>query len=98
MVYQWRTRLQPIRTAGEITASIKILPVHQPYLYQKLSKKANQLRLLGMSYREIANALNVTRRTAIKACKYKKRQSYVLAKHFPVIARSVSDEAIPKRV
>jgi len=46
----WRTRLQPIQTAAEITAHIKILPIHQPYLYQKLSQKATQLRLLGMSY------------------------------------------------
>jgi len=45
----WRTRLQPIRIAAEITARIKIFPVHQPYLYQKLSKKATQLRLLEMS-------------------------------------------------
>jgi len=49
--------LQPIRTAAEITAHIKILPVRQPYLYQKLSKKATQLRLLGMSYQQIAEKL-----------------------------------------
>jgi len=69
----WRTRLQPIRTAAEITATIKILPIHQPYLYQKLSKKATQLRLLGMSYQQIANALNITERTAMRACRYGRR-------------------------
>ena len=49
-----RTQLQPIRTATEMTAHIEILPVRRPYLYQKLSRKATQLRLLGMSYKEIA--------------------------------------------
>ncbi len=53
-IKKWRTQLQPIRTIGEITAHIKIFPVHQPYLYQKLSRKATQLRLLGMSYEQIA--------------------------------------------
>ena len=67
----WRTRLQPIRTAAEITVDIKILPVRQPYLYQKLSKKATQLRLLGMSYQQIAKSLNINKRTAMKACKYR---------------------------
>jgi len=69
----WRTRLQPIRTIGEIFAHIKILPVHQPYLYQKLSKKATQLRLLGMSYGALAKNLNINRKTATKACKYEGR-------------------------
>ena len=69
--YGWRTQLQPIRTFGEITAHIKIFRVHQPYLYQKLSKKATQLRLLGMSYGQIAGSLHINRKTATKACKYK---------------------------
>ena len=64
----WRTQLQPIRTFGEISAHTKILPAQQPYLYQKLSKKATQLRLLGMSYEEIARSLNINRKTATKAC------------------------------
>ena len=69
----WRTRSQPIRTFGEITAHIKILPVHQPYLYQKLSQKATQLRLLGMTYQQIAKSLNITKKTAIRACKHERR-------------------------
>ena len=69
----WRTRLQPIRTAGEITAHIKTLPARQPYLYQKLSKKATQLRLLGMPYQQIAKSLNINRKTATKTCKYEGR-------------------------
>jgi len=69
----WRTQLQTIQTAAEITAHIKILPVQQPYLYQKLSKKATQLRLLGMTYGQIARSLNINRKTATKACRYKRR-------------------------
>ena len=72
-IKNWRTRLQPIRTATEINADIKIPPVHQFYLYQKLSKKATQLRLLGMTYGQIANSLEVNRKTATKACKYEGR-------------------------
>ena len=68
----WRTRSQPIRTFGEITASIKILPVHQPYLYQKLSRKATQLRLLGMSYGKIAESLHINKKTVTKACEMKR--------------------------
>ena len=69
-IENWRTRLQPIRTAPGITAHIKILPVSAPYLYQKLSKKATQLRLLGMSYEGIAKSLNINRKTATKAYQY----------------------------
>jgi len=74
MVHQnWRTQLQPIRTASEITAHIKILPARQPYLYQKLPPKATQLHLLGMSYQQIAKSLHINRKTATKACRYKGR-------------------------
>jgi len=71
--YGWRTQLQPIRTATEITAHIKILPARQPYSYQKLSQKATQLRLLGMTYEQIAKNLNINRKTATKACEYQGR-------------------------
>ena len=69
----WRTQLQPIRTFGEISAHIKIFPLHQPHLYQRQSKKATQLRLLGMTYGEIARSLNINRKTATEACKYRGR-------------------------
>jgi hypothetical protein len=64
--------LKPIRTAAEITARIKIYPVRRVYLYQKFSQKAKELRLLGMSYEQIAKSLNISKKTAINACKYKK--------------------------
>jgi len=75
-------RLQPIRTAAEIVAHIKIQPVQQVPLYQKLTKKATKLRLLGMSYisrkdsyayEEIANSLNIGKGTVASTCKYKGR-------------------------
>jgi len=68
----WRTQLQAIRTASEISAHIKILPAQQSYLYQKLSQKATQLRLLEMTYQQIAKSLNINRKTSTKACKYEK--------------------------
>jgi len=74
MVHQnWRTQLQPIRTIGKISAHIKILPARQPYLYQKLSQKATQLRLLGMTYGQISRSLHINRKTATKACEYQGR-------------------------
>jgi DNA invertase Pin-like site-specific DNA recombinase len=65
--------LQPIRTAAEINAHIKILPAQQLPLYQKLAQKATELHLLGMSYRQIARSLNVGKNTVIKACRFQKR-------------------------
>jgi len=71
-VTSWRTRTQPIRTISEISTHIKILPIRQIPLYQKLSIKAKQLHTLGMSYQQIAKSLNVGSATITKACKYKK--------------------------
>jgi hypothetical protein len=64
--------LQPIRTASEITAQIKIYAVRRVYFYQKFSQKAKELRLPGMSYEQIATSLNISKKTAINAYKYKK--------------------------
>ena len=64
--------MQPIRTAAEITTQIKIYPVRRVYMYQKYSQKAKELRLLGMSYEQIAKTLNISKKTAINAYKYKK--------------------------
>ena len=66
--------MQPIRTAAEITARIKILPVQLPYIYQKLSQKATELRLLGMTYQQIAQALKVNKGTVRKACMLRQAQ------------------------
>jgi hypothetical protein len=64
--------LQSIRTAAEIKAQIKISPVRRVYLYQKYSQKTKKLRLLGMSYEQIVKSLNISKKTVINACKYKK--------------------------
>ena len=44
-----------------------------PYLYQKLTQKATELHLLGMSYTKIGKALGVDPKTAQKAIERKKR-------------------------
>ncbi len=64
--------MQPIRTAAEITAQIKIYPVPRVYMYQKFSRKAKKLRLLGMSYEQIAKSLNISKKTVINVCNYEK--------------------------
>jgi hypothetical protein len=64
---EWRTLLQPIRTASLIHASIKILPVMHPPVYQQLLEKVVQLKTLGMTYTDIAKKLNIDPRTARKS-------------------------------
>ena len=64
--------MHPIRTAAEITAQIKIYPVRRAYMYQKFSQRAKELRLLGMSYQEIAKSLDTSKKTVINAYKHKK--------------------------
>ncbi len=67
---QMWTRLQSSRTAGLITARIRILPVRQPPLYQRIAPKARQLQALGMTPPQIARALGIDPKTALKACTY----------------------------
>ena len=64
---------EPVECAAEITAHIKILPAQQPHLYQKIAQKANQLRLLGMPYQQIAKSLHVSKKTVLKTIQYAKR-------------------------
>lgn len=71
--YQWRTRLQPIRTASEIQVKIVIEPTEQTPLYQKLASKIEELYLLGMSLRAIAKNLKINRKTVLRALKLKNR-------------------------
>jgi len=83
----WRTRLQPIRTASEIQIKIIIEQLQRTYLYQKYTQKATELRLLGISFNQIAKILNITKRTAINACKS-------LAKSLRGVPPQAGDEAI----
>jgi len=64
-----RTRLQPIRTASEVSVKIIIQPLQRTPLYQKVAKKVEELSLLGMSNREIAKSLNIGRNTVRNAYK-----------------------------
>jgi len=68
LVTFWWT--QPIRTISEISAHIKISPIRQIPLYQKLSIKAKQLHTLGMSYQKISESLNTSEATIIRAWWY----------------------------
>jgi len=57
---QWRTREGP---ASLIPVQIKI-PVNQTIpIYQKLASKIQQMKALGMSYREIAACLGIDKKT-----------------------------------
>ena len=67
---QWWARLHPIRTIGEITARIPIKSIQQVPLYQRIAPKVTQLRLLGMSYKQIGQALNVSPSLASKAYQF----------------------------
>ena len=56
-----------------LTTKIKIFPTKAPALYQKLSKKITQLRLLGLSIKEIAKQLNISKETVENALKWARR-------------------------
>ncbi len=67
-----RKRLQPIRTFSEISIHLKIIPVKEKPVYQKTSRKVQQLRELGMTFTAIAIFLHVDTKTAIKAYEFGK--------------------------
>ena len=62
--------MQPIRTASEVHAKIIIQSLQRTYLYQRFAQKATELRLLGMSFEQIAKVLNITKKTARNAYKF----------------------------
>ena len=76
--------MQPIRTvtegnteyvecAAQITANIKILPVKQLSLYQRLARKAIRLHLLGLPIKEMAKRLGVSKGTVENALNWERR-------------------------
>ena len=65
--------MQPICTTSKTHAKIIIQSLEQIPLYQKLEQKVKELHLLGKLYKEISKTLNITNKTAIKACKYKSK-------------------------
>ena len=64
--------MQPIRTASEIQVKIIIQPLQRTPLYQKLSKKITELRMLGMPCKDITKSLNISKGTVTKAYKFHK--------------------------
>ena len=64
------TRLQPIRTAAEISVKIIIETENTIPVYQKISAKVKELHALGMSFQAIGKSLGVDGKTAIKAYKF----------------------------
>jgi len=72
---QWRTRLQPIRTASEVQVRIIIEPIQRTLLYQRLAKKVEELSLLGMSLRMIAKSLKISKKIVTNALLYYKENS-----------------------
>jgi hypothetical protein len=59
--------LTPFRTIGEITARIPIKSIQQALLYQRIAQRVLQLHALGMSYKQIGQALHVSPSLARKA-------------------------------
>ncbi|MDP2831136.1 MAG: hypothetical protein Q8O02_02665, partial [Candidatus Omnitrophota bacterium] len=55
-----------------ITVKIIIQPLQRTPLYQKLSKKITELRLLGTPCKDIIKSLNISKGTVTKACKFYK--------------------------
>jgi orotate phosphoribosyltransferase-like protein len=52
-----------IRTTGEIPFSIDAVANIKIPIYQKIAEKANELKSLGMTYHQIADALKVHKST-----------------------------------
>jgi hypothetical protein len=52
---------------AQIPVEAPLLEVSPPPLYRQIASRAQHLRELGMSYRQIGQALGVTPKTAAKA-------------------------------
>jgi len=66
---QWWTRLQPIRTAGEIEVEFALLTL-EPFNFQRIAPDAVRMRRLGLSLRAIGSALEVDDKTVRKALEH----------------------------
>jgi hypothetical protein len=64
------TRSQPIRTAGQIPVEFSLLESRDPFPYQAIAVRAQQLRRLGMSAASIGRALGVTDKTVAKSIRW----------------------------
>ncbi len=64
---QWWTGTQSIRTAGAASLAVALLNAAEPPVYQRIARRALQLREPGMSDRVIAERLGETDKTIAKA-------------------------------
>ncbi|MEO6025904.1 MAG: site-specific integrase [Candidatus Binatia bacterium] len=64
------TRSKPIRTAAQIPLHFSMLETSQPFPYQVLAERAQQLRRLGMPNSSIARSLGVTDKTVAKSIRW----------------------------
>lgn len=69
--------MQPIRTASELEAHIKIYPTKDIPKYEKHAQKVAELRLLGMTFKQIAQSLGITERVTENAYRYYKSSNSV---------------------
>jgi len=62
--------MQPIRTLSLLPFQIKITFDQHVPLYQKLSSKIKELKVLGMTHEEIAASLKISRKTVRKSLNF----------------------------
>ena len=66
----WWSRTQSIRTAATSPFEVALVETFQLPAYQRIARKALQLRELGLNDRAIAVRLGVTDKTAAKAIRW----------------------------
>lgn len=66
----WWTRLQRIRTEGEIPFELALVGFREPSVYQKIAEEALHLNHLGMNPNRIAVHLGVDRTTVSRAIRW----------------------------
>ena len=69
----WRTRVQPIRTASELVVRIVIQSPVKIALYQKLAQEVRKLSILGLTFNNIANSLGISITTVKRAHQFRKK-------------------------
>ncbi len=70
---QIRTRLKPIRTAGELAVSIDLSRARP--LYQRVAAEATELRSSGFSYKRVGQRLGHSHNLVRRACRFQADQT-----------------------
>ena len=68
--FEWWTRTQRIRTAGQVRFEATLLDTAQQPTYQRIAQKALQLEQLGLHHSAIASRLGVTDKTVAKGIRW----------------------------